>query len=83
MREYEVIVEFSFNPKVERFVIRFLDGKNYTLDVIDLPKKFQSKKPNWENTYISADKSSLVIKAGSEIREIPSYIIHSKGNLVQ
>ncbi|MHA2279523.1 MAG: hypothetical protein ACXAC5_01340 [Promethearchaeota archaeon] len=81
-QEYECIVEFSFNPKQERFVVRFLDGKSYALDIIDLPKKMQTKKPAWEDTYLAGNKSALVIEAGKEIREIPAFMIHSKGKEV-
>lgn len=77
--EYECIVEFSFNAKSERFVVRFLDGNSYALDVANLPKKMQTKKPDWEGTYLSGDKSALIIRAGKEIREIPAFMIHSKG----
>ena len=80
--EYERIVEFSFNAKSERFVVRFLDGNSYTLDVVNLPKKMQTKKPEWETAYLSGDKSALVIRAGKEIREIPAFMIHSKGKEV-
>ena len=81
-QEYECIVEFSFNPKQERFVFRFLDGKSYSLDVDELPKKMQTKKPDWPNAYLSGLKTGLVVQAGQEIREIPAFMIHSKGKEV-
>jgi len=77
--EYETIVEFSFNPKQERFVVRFLDGNSYTLDTADLPKKMQTKKPDWANAYLSGNRSSLVVRSGKEIKEIEAFMIHSKG----
>jgi len=81
-QDYEQIVEFSFNPKQETFVVRFLDGKSYALGIADLPKKMQTKKPDWENAYLSGDKSILIIHAGKEVREIPAFMIHSKGKEV-
>ena len=78
--EFEIIVEFSFNPKQECLVFRFLDGKSYYLNIKDLPKKLQTKKPEWESCYLSANKTCLIFHAGKEIREIPAFIIHSKGN---
>lgn len=80
--EYECIVEFSFNPKQERFVVRFLDGKSYALDITNLPKKMQTKKPEWETAYLSGDKSALVLEVGKEVREIPAFMIHSRGQEV-
>ena len=80
MREFEKIVEFSFLPKYSKFVVRFLDGRNYTLETEKLPKKMQTKKPDWENAYLSGNKTSIQFRAGNEIREIPSHVIHSKGS---
>lgn len=82
--EYECIVEFSFNPKQEKFVVRFLDGKSYALEIATLPKKMQTKKPDWENAYLSGHKDALVVLAasGKELREIPAHVIHSKGKEV-
>lgn len=84
LQEYEYIVEFSFNPKQEKFVVRFLDGKSYALDISSLPKKMQTKKPAWEETYLSGSRNALVTVAGNgkEIREIPAFIIHAKGKEV-
>lgn len=81
LAEYEQIVEFSFNPKQEKFVIRFLDGRSYGLEVINLPKKLQTKKPAWSEAYLSGKRDAIVVLAasGKEVREIPSFIIHSKG----
>lgn len=82
--EYESIVEFSFNPKQEKFVVRFLDGKSYALEVTALPKKMQTKKPDWENAYLSGSRDAIVIIAANnkEVREIPAFVIHSKGKEV-
>ena len=79
MQEYERIVEFSFIVKHAKFVIRFLDNKIYTLHVSDLPKKMQTKKPDWEEAYLSIDHTSILVTVGKEDREIPSYMIHSRG----
>lgn len=83
-QEYEHIVEFSFNPKQEKFVVRFLDGKSYALAIEALPKKMQTKKPDWGNAYLSGTKDAIVTVAGNgkEIREIPAFIIHAKGKEV-
>lgn len=79
MEEFEHIIEFSFNCRQSKFVIRFLDGKAYALDVADLPQKMQTKKPGWEEAYLSANRNALIVQAGKEVREIPSHMIHSKG----
>lgn len=83
-QEYEQIVEFSYNAKQEKFVIRFLDGKSYSLDISSLPKKLQTKKPAWEEAYLSGAKDAIVTTAGNgkEVREIPSFMIHAKGKEV-
>ncbi len=80
--EFERIVEFSYHTKNQKFVVRFLDGKSYTFTIFDLPKKMQTKKPNWEESYLSGDGTSIVVHAGKEVREIASHIIHSKGKEV-
>lgn len=82
MQEYETIVEFSFNPKQESFVIRFLSGESYVLRTVDLPQKYQTKSPDWEKAVLSQDRSTLLIKAGRDIRELPPHIIHSRGKLL-
>jgi len=83
-QEYEHIVEFSFNPKQEKFVVRFLDGKSYALEISALPKKMQTKKPSWETAYLSGSRDAIITVTGngSEIREIPAFMIHSKGKEV-
>lgn len=82
MQEYERIVEFSFNPKEEKFVIRFLDGSSYSLCVTDLPKKMQTKKPKWEEAILSDDKVSILVSVGNEARVIPSHMIHARGQVL-
>lgn len=79
IEEFETIVEFSYNKKQSRIVVRFLDGKSYSLDTDNLPKKLQTKKPEWENMFLSPSKNSLQFIAGKDLREIPSFLIHSKG----
>lgn len=79
MEDFEKIVEYSYNQRQKRFVVRFLDGKSYTLDIVDLPKKMQSKKPDWEKVSISGERNSLIVLANNEVREIPSHLIHAKG----
>ena len=78
-REYAHIVEFSFNPREEQFVIRFLDNSSYVLKVTDLPKKMQTKKPKWEDTELAKDRSALLVPVGDDFRPIPFNIIHSRG----
>lgn len=78
-QEYEHIVEFSFIPKQEKFVVRFLDGKSYSLEISALPKKMQTKKPAWGEAYLSGGKDTIIAIAGKEVREIPAFMIHSKG----
>lgn len=79
LEEFELIVEFSFLIKQSKFVVRFLDGSSYVLNVADLPKKMQTKKPDWENASLSPARNSLIVIVGDEIREILSHIIHSRG----
>lgn len=80
-QEYEHIVEFSFNPKQKKFVVRFLDGKGYSLEISALPKKIQTKKPDWGNAYLSGSHDAIITVTGngSELREIPAFTIHAKG----
>jgi hypothetical protein len=84
IREYETIVEYSYNERQDAFVIRFLDGSSYCLKILDLPKKMQTKKPIWSKTILSPSRSTLFVpmEKGKEIREIPSHIIHSHGNAI-
>lgn len=82
LKEFEQIVEFSFNVKTECFVVRFLDGSSYAITTSDLPKKMQTKKPAWGDATLSHDKSSILVQAGDELRLIQSHIIHSKGKLL-
>lgn len=78
-REFTRIVEFCFIPKDQHFVIRFLDNNSYVLKVVDLPKKMLTKKPQWEDAVISPERDAILVQAGKVIREIPFYIIHSRG----
>lgn len=81
-KEYETIVEFSFNIRQETLVIRFLNGDSYALKVENLPKKMLTKKPNWETSRLAPNKNALLYDAGNEIRQIPAHTIHSKGRLL-
>ncbi len=83
-QEYEHIVEFSFNPKQEKFVVRFLDGKSYAIEITALPKKMQTKKPVWAEAYLSGSRDAIVTVTGNgnEVREIPAFMIHAKGREV-
>lgn len=78
-REFAQIVEFCFIPKDRHFVIRFLDNNSYILKVDDLPKKTQTKKPQWEDAVLAPDRGAILVQAGKEIKEIPFHIIHSRG----
>lgn len=80
--EFTRIVEYSFIPKQDTFVIRFLSGESYVLNTADLPKKLQTKKPDWENTVLSDDKNAIVFQAGKDYRQIPFHTIHSRGKLL-
>ena len=83
MQEFEFIVEFSYNPKQETFVVRFLSGESYALGLEQLPKKLLTKKPKWKDTVISSERNSLYIPAGKdEMKVIEAHIIHSKGKLL-
>ena len=77
--EFERIVDFCFIVKQSKFVVRFLDGSTCALETADLPKKMQTKKPQWEDAYLSRDQSSLVVRAGKDLRYVKSHIIRSKG----
>jgi len=82
LREYAFIVEYSYDPKTEQFVIRFLDNNSYVLKVADLPKKLQTRKPKWESAQLSDTRDGLVIEAGKEAKYIPFNVIHSRGTLL-
>jgi len=80
-RDYERIVEYCYISRLKKFVIRFLDGSSYVLNIVDLPKKLQTKKPDWENTTLSSDKNALIVEVGSLLREIPAHVIHTNGKV--
>ena len=82
IKEFEKIVEYCYNPKHSKFVVRFLDGSSYALKITDLPPKLQTRKPKWEETILSEDNKSLLAPSGKAMKEIPSHIIHSKGKLI-
>jgi len=79
LREYAFIVEFSYDPKAEQFVIRFLDNNSYVLKVTDLPKKLQTRKPDWATAQLSGARDGLVVQAGKGSKCIPFNIIHARG----
>jgi hypothetical protein len=80
--EFERIVEYSFNTKSECFVVRFLDGSSYLLNISDLPKKMQTKKPEWKDAVLNKDKTAIIVKAGSDLRQILSHVVHSRGKIL-
>jgi hypothetical protein len=82
LQEFECIVEFSYNNKSDCFVVRFLDGSSYILKTENLPKKMQTKKPEWELAVLNEDKSGIIVKAGDDLRLIASHVIHSRGKLL-
>ena len=77
--EFAKIVEYCFYPDPPKFVVRFLDGTSCLVAVHDLPKKYQTKRPAWDRARLSADKSTLLVRCGREIRRLPAHVIHSKG----
>lgn len=78
-REFEQIVEYSFIPKQQCFVVRFLDGSAYTLSLSDLPKKMTTNSPDWEKSFLSPDKTSIQVNTNKDTKILASHIIHSKG----
>ena len=82
LQEFERIVEFSYNTKSCCFVVRFLDGSSYILKTENLPKKMQTKKPEWKEGVLNEDKSGLMVKAGEDFKLIASHVIHSRGKLL-
>lgn len=83
-QEYEKIVEFSYNTKTNSYVVRFLSGESYALNIDDLPGKIQLKRPDWQTAHLSPSGSSLVvnIKRKKPV-EILAHIIHSRGRLIK
>jgi hypothetical protein len=79
LREFAYIVEFSFHPKDEVFVVRFLDNNSYVLKISDLPKKLVTHKPMWKAAELTEDHSALIVPVKGERRLIPFHIIHSRG----
>lgn len=82
IQEFERVVEYSYNEKSACFVVRFLDGSSYLLAIADLPKKMQTKKPEWEEAVLNEDKTAIIVQAGDDLRQIPSHVIHSRGKLL-
>lgn len=81
-REYAVIVEYSYDPKNEQFVVRFLDNSSYVIKVTELPQKMQARKPDWENTVLSEKRDALMVPSGAGYREIQFHVIHARGTLL-
>lgn len=79
IKEYEQIVEHSFNPKQECFVVRFLDGSSYVLKISDLPRKITTNSPNWQTATLSEDRTSILVNTNKDIKVIAAHIIHSRG----
>ena len=82
LREFEFIVEYSYQSKNKQFVVRFLDGSSYLLKIEDLPKNLQTKKPEWDESKLSATKNSIEFTANGEKREIPFHMIHARGTVL-
>ena len=82
VQEYEQIVEYCYHTKHQRYIIRFLDGSSYCLQISDLPKKLQTKKPKWEESVLSDDRSYLIVRAGNNERQIPAHLIHARGKTI-
>ena len=83
MDEFEIIVEFSWLAKQEKFVVRFLDGRAYSISIVDLPKHTQTKSPNWEDTFLSPKRNALQLIVNKELREIPYHLIHAHGTPIE
>lgn len=88
MREFETIVEFSYNEKQNAYVVRFLDGTLYIINIDNMPHKLKLKNQNidWSSAIISTDKKCLEItipgKKKNSVLQIPSHIIHSRGDQI-
>lgn len=82
MEECQHIVEFSFNSKQPCLMVRFLDGSLYHVKISNLPKKFQSHKPEWSGVTVSDDFSELIVKTTKELKYIPFKTIQKRGELV-
>lgn len=83
LQESEQIVEFSYNPQHEQIVARFLNGDSFLVKITSLPKKLQSKHPNWDRMQLFIDRSRLLVTANnSELREIPSKLIRQRGSQI-
>ena len=82
LQEFAHIVEFSYQPKLKQLVVRFLDNHSYTLKIVDLPKKLQTRKPKWEEAVKSPDGMSIIVQAGEDLRQIPFHVIHSRGKQI-
>lgn len=79
LKEYEQIVEHSFNPKQECFVVRFLDGSSYVLKISDLPKKLITNSPDWPTATLSKERTSILVNTHKDIKVIAAHIIHARG----
>lgn len=81
LKEYEIIVEYSYVVKGSIFVVRFLSGESYSLRVKDLPPKIRKGKPIWQDSVLADDKTEIIIPLSKSKKKmtIPCHIIHSKG----
>jgi len=81
--DFEQIVEFSFQSRQQKFVVRFRDATTYIVAIDDLPKRLKTKNPDWENATLSDDKCSLVVVAKGEERIIPAHLLHAHGKSIK
>ena len=79
MREFHTIVEYSYVPKKQIFIIRFLDGTCLRVPLEHLPKEYQNKKAEWQLSELNKDRTALFVKVGKKKLEIPAFEFYSAG----
>jgi len=79
LREFERIVDFSYHPRKEAFVCRFLSGETITLSVEDIPPPYYAKYAKWNESELNDDQTEIIVPTKRGEKRIPYHIIHSNG----
>ena len=82
MREFHTIVEYSYLPKKQLFIIRFLDGTCLRVPLEHLPKQYQNKSAEWQFAEPNKEKTALFVKVGKKKVEIPAFEFYAAGKIV-
>lgn len=78
------IVEFSFNSKINQFVVRFITGDIYLFNIKKLPKNMLTKNPVFAESFLNPEQNIIVFRAGVDIiRGISAILIKEAGKKME